>query len=123
MRQESKRGSSKDEAERKEYERKIDDRRAQLEALQQKIDEWNRQIAADQTTAREREEIGVRCVASRTAVQRLFADVKARVQRESDPEAKQHAAKIVETVTGEEAGHQEAINLANRAVEKCRSYR
>lgn len=120
---EYKRNNAKDENERKDYERKIDEKKAQIEELQKKVDAWTKQLTDEKSKARDREEIGSKCVANRIVVQRIFADVKTKVQRESDPDAKQYASKLVDKYTAAERGHQEAIDITNRGIEKCKGMR
>jgi hypothetical protein len=120
---EYRRNNAKDESERNGYEKKIDEKKAQIEELQKKVEAWTKQLAEEKSKARDRQEIGEKCVANRITVQKIFADVKAKVQRESDPDAKQYALKLVDKYTGAERGHQEAIDIANRGIQKCKGMR
>jgi hypothetical protein len=120
---EYKRNNAKDDSERKDYETRIDEKKAQIEDLQKKVEAWTRQLSDEKSTARDRQDIGERCVATRITVQKIFADVKSKVQRESDRDAQQYASKLVDKYTAAERGHQEAIELTNRGIEKCKAAR
>jgi chromosome segregation ATPase len=118
-----KRNSSSDESERRDLESKIREKRDQIDALQAKVDAWKRQIDSERSMARDRQDIGERCVANRITVQKLFAAVKSKVQSESDPDAQQYVSKLVDKYTAAEKGHQEAIDITNRGIDKCKSLR
>lgn len=120
---EDKRNRSSDANERKDLEKTIDEKKAQIEELEKKVDAWKKQIESEKSMARDRQDIGERCVANRIAVQNLFASMKAKVQSETDPDAMQYVAKLVDTYTRAETGHQEAINITNRGIEKCKGMR
>lgn len=117
---ESKRNNAKDDSERRDLEKKIDEKKAQIEDLGKKVDAWTRQLSDEKSKARDRADIGERCVANRVTVQKLFASVKDKVQRESDPDAKQYVSRLVDKYTAAEKGHQEAIDITNRGVQKCK---
>lgn len=120
---ESKRNNAKDDSERRDLESKIKDKKDQIEALQSKVEAWKKQLDNEKSIAKDRQEIGERCVANRVAVQKIFANVKSKVQSESDPEAKQYVSKLVDKYTAAEKGHQEAIDITKRGIEKCKSAR
>lgn len=120
---ESKRNNAKDESDRKDYEKKIEEKKSQIEELAKKVDAWTKQVAEDKSKARDRQDIGERCVANRITVQKIFADVKVKVQRESDADAKQYVSKLVDKYTAAERGHQEAIDITNRGIAKCKAMR
>lgn len=120
---EYKRNNSKDDSERRDLESKIKDKKDQIEALQAKVEAWKKQLDNEKSMARDRQEIGERCVANRIAVQKIFASVKSKVQSESDPEAKQYVSKLVDKYTAAEKGHQEAIDFTTRGIEKCKNAR
>lgn len=118
-----KRTQSSDENERKDYEKKIDEKKAQIEELQKKVDGWTKQLADEKDIANKRKEIGETCVKNRLVVQKIFSDVKSKVQSETDPDAKQYVSKLVEEYTSAEAGHQQAIDITNRGIAKCSGMR
>lgn len=120
---EDKRNRSSDENERKDLEKKIDEKKAQIEELEKKVDAWKKQLDSEKSMARDRQDIGEKCVANRIAVQKLFASVKTKVQSETDPDAKQYVGKLVDIYTRAEKGHQEAIDITNRGIEKCKGMR
>jgi hypothetical protein len=120
---EYKRNNSQDESERRELESKIKEKREMIETLQAKIDGWKKQIDTERGLARDRQDIGERCVASRVMVQKLFATVKVKVQGESDPGAKQYVSKLTDKYTAAEKGHQDAIDITNRGIDKCKGKR
>lgn len=120
---EYRRNQSSDENERKDYEKKIDEKKAQIEELQKKVEAWTKQLANEKDMANKRKEIGETCVKNRLAVQRIFADVKSKVQKETDADAKQYVSKLVEEYTNAEAGHQQAIDITNRGIAKCNGMR
>ncbi len=120
---EYKRNQSSDENERKDYEKKIDEKKAQIEELQKKVDGWTKQLADEKDIANKRKEIGETCVKNRLVVQKIFSDVKSKVQSEADPDAKQYVPKLVEEYTSAEAGHQQAIDITNRGIAKCSGMR
>ena len=120
---EYKRNNAKDESDRKDYEKKIEEKKSQIEELAKKVDAWTKQVAEDKSKARDRQDIGERCVANRITVQKIFADVKVKVQRESDADAKQYVSKLVDKYTAAERGHQEAIDITNRGIAKCKAMR
>jgi len=120
---ESERNSSSDESKRKDLENKIADKKKQIEDLQAKVDGWKKQIDTEKGWARDRQDIGERCVKERVNVQKIFAGVKSRVQNESDPEAKQYVSKLGDKYIAEEKGHQEAIDVTNRGIDKCKGLR
>lgn len=68
-------------------------------------------------------DVGERCVRHRRAVQQIFASVKSKVQSESDPDAKQYVSKLVDKYTAAERGHQEAIDITERGIQKCKDSR
>jgi chromosome segregation ATPase len=114
-----KRNNSSDENERKDYEKKIEDKKAQIEELQKKVEAWTKQLADEKDMAGKRKDIGDQCVKNRIVVQKIFTDVKAKVQSETDPDAKQYVSRLVDKYTASEKGHQEAIDITNRGIEKC----
>jgi len=114
-----KRNNSSDENERKDYEKKIEDKKAQIEELQKKVEAWTKQLADEMDMAGKRKDIGDQCVKNRIVVQKIFTDVKAKVQSETDPDAKQYVSRLVDKYTASEKGHQEAIDITNRGIEKC----
>jgi hypothetical protein len=116
---EYRRNQTSDESERKEYEKKIDEKKAQVEDLQKKVESWTRQLADEKDMAGKRKEIGETCVKYRLAVQKIFSEVKSKVQSESDLDAKQYVPKLIEKYTSAEVGHQKAIDFTNRGIEKC----
>jgi hypothetical protein len=120
---EYKRNQSSDENERKDYEKKIDEKKAQIEELQKKVDAWMKQLADEKDIANKRKEIGETCVKNRLVVQKIFADVKSKVQNEADADAKQYVPGLVEEYTRAEAGHQQAIDITNRGIAKCSGMR
>jgi hypothetical protein len=73
--------------------------------------------------AKDRQDVGERCVANRIVVQKIFTSVKSKVQSESNPDAKQHVSKLVDKYTAAERGHQEAIDVTNRGIDKCKGKR
>lgn len=116
---EYKRNSSSDENERKNYERMIEEKKSQIEELQKKIDAWTKQLSEEKGAAGKRKDIGEQCVKNRLAVKQIFSNIKAKVQSESDPEAKAYVSKLVDKYEAAEKGHQEAIDITNRGIEKC----
>ena len=78
-----KRTQSSDENERKDYEKKIDEKKAQIEELQKKVDGWTKQLADEKDIANKRKEIGETCVKNRLVVQKIFSDVKSKVQSDA----------------------------------------
>ena len=120
---EYKRNSSKDDNERREFESKIKEKKDQIEVLQAKVEAWRKQIESEKSLARDRQDIGERCVTNRISVQRIFASVKSKVQSESDPEAKQYVSRLVDKYTAAEKGHQQAIDTTNRGIDKCKGMR
>jgi len=115
--------NSKDDNERRDLESKIKDKKEQIDTLQAKVEEWKKQIDSEKSMARDRQDIGGRCVANRVIVQKIFATVKSRVQSENDPGAKEYVSKLVEKYTTAEKGHQEAIDITNRGIDKCNGKR
>lgn len=120
---ESRRNNAKDDGERRDLESKIKDKKDQIDGLQAKVEAWKKQLDGEKSMAKDRQEIGERCVTNRLAVQKIFANVKTRVQGESDPEAKQYVSKLVDKYTAAEKGHQEAIDITKRGIEKCKNAR
>jgi hypothetical protein len=120
---EYKRNNSSDEKERSDLETKIREKKDQIEELQAKVEGWKHQIDSEKSMARDRQDIGEHCVANRIIVQKIFASVKSRVQSESDPDAKQYVSTLVDKYTVAEKGHQEAINITNRGIDKCKGMR
>lgn len=118
---EDKRNHSSDESERKDLETKIEEKKSQIEELEKKVEAWKKQLESEKSMARDRQAIGEKCVSNRVDVQKLFASVKSKVQSESDPDAKQYAGKLVEIYERAEKGHQEAIDITNRGIEKCKA--
>ena len=117
---EDKRNHSSDESERKDLEGKIEEKKGQIDDLEKKVEAWKKQLETEKSMARDRQAFGDKCVANRVEVQKLFASVKSKVQNETDPDAKQYASKLVEIYTRAEKGHQEAIEITNRGIEKCK---
>jgi len=72
---EYKRNQSSDENERKDYEKKIDEKKAQIEEPQKKVDGWTKQLADEKDIANKRKEIGETCVKNRLVVQKIFSDL------------------------------------------------
>jgi hypothetical protein len=120
---EYKRNNAKDDSERRDLESKIADKKDQIEALQVKVEAWKKQLDNEKSMAKDRQEIGERCVSNRIAVQKIFESVKSKVQSESDPEAKQYVSKLVDKYTAAEKGHQEAIDITKRGIVKCKDAR
>ncbi|MBC7977319.1 MAG: hypothetical protein H7138_20270 [Myxococcales bacterium] len=58
-----------------------------------------------------------------SSMPRSFASVKSKVQSESDADAKQYVSKLVDKYTPAEKGHQEAIDITNRGIDKCKGKR
>lgn len=54
---------------------------------------------------------------------KIFASVKSKVQSESDSDAKQYTSKLVDKYTAAEKGHQEAIDITSRGIDKCKGKR
>ncbi len=52
-------------------------------------------------------------------MQKAFADAKDKLERESNPEIKPFAEKIVKKIESEESGHRTAIEIVQRGIEKC----
>ncbi|HEU0034476.1 MAG TPA: hypothetical protein VFQ53_27825 [Kofleriaceae bacterium] len=120
---ESKRNNAKDDSERRDYDDKIKDKKNQIEALQAKVDAWKKQIDSERSLARDRQDVGERCIAERKTVQKAFADAKYKVERESDADAKQYASKLVSIYDSEAKGHQEAIDITQKGIDKCKGMR
>lgn len=120
---EYKRNNAKDDSERRDLESQIKDKKEQIEALEAKVEAWKKQIDSEKSMARDRMDIGERCVANRIVVQKIFASVKTKVQNESDPDAKQYVSKLIDKYSAAEKGHQEAIDITNRGIDKCKGKR
>lgn len=118
-----KKNNTSNEDERKEYERQIEELKAQIAEFERKVEEWKRQLNEEKSEAARREEIGTRCVQYRVAVQKIFADMKDKVQRETDPDAKQYISTLVGIYSDGEKGHQEAIDITNVGIAKCHAMR
>lgn len=120
---EYKRNNSKDDSERRDLESKIKDKKEQIDGLQAKTDAWRKQIDSERSMARDRQDIGERCVSNRVVVQKIFASVKSKVRAENDPGAQQYSSKLIDKYTAAEKGHQEAIDITNRGIDKCKGMR
>ena len=52
-------------------------------------------------------------------MQKAFADAKYKLVRESNPDIKPFAEKIVKKIEAEESGHATVIELVQRGIAKC----
>jgi seryl-tRNA synthetase len=120
---EDKKSHSSDENEQKDLEAQIEAIADQIEKLESKLDEWKDKLEKEQDQINDRIDVGEQCLSYRKAVRDNFVDAKSKAKDESDPDIKPLAEKLVDKWEKGEEGHAKAIELANRAIEKCKEMR
>jgi predicted RNase H-like nuclease (RuvC/YqgF family) len=115
----NKKSSAKDDSEKRDLEDKISDKEKEIRTLEDKVTEWERKIDDEKKEIRNRLSVGKQCKDYRVDVQKAFADAKYKFERESSPEIKPFAEKIVKKIESEESGHKTAIEIVQRGIEKC----
>lgn len=120
---EDKKSHSTDDNEQKDLESQIEAVADQLEKLESKLEEWKDQLDKEQHQIRDRIDIGRQCLGYRKAVRDNFLDAKSKAKDESDPDIKPLAEKLIKHWEDGEEGHKKAIELTDRAIEKCTGMR
>lgn len=115
--------NAKDDSERKDLESKKKDKEDQINDLDQKISTWERTLSDERSDISDRVYNGEQCVGYREEVARAFSEAKQNAERESDPEFKPYADKLVSYWESEEPGHATSIRTYKEAVEKCKGMR
>jgi hypothetical protein len=119
----SRKSGANDDSERRELEDKIAAKEKEIRELEDKIVLWEQKLADEKTAVHDRIYIGEKCLGYREEVARAFLDAKSSANRESDPQIKPYAEKLVEKYEAGERGHVEAIDITKRGIDKCKAMR
>lgn len=115
------RSNAKDDSERSSLADKIASKENTIRELEKKLEEWNRKLEEEKGAAKDRMQIGEKCLENRVEVTRVFQSAKERARNETDPEIKPYAEKLVRHYEDGERGHAEEISLVRRGVGMCKS--
>lgn len=119
----SRKASSTNDSEKRDLERKIRETDKEIEKFEGMMNDWRRKLDDEKKEIDDRLSIGNQCRGHREDVAKIFREVKARLQRESDKEKKPYAQEIAKKITAEESGHEKAIEKVSEGIEKCQRMR
>lgn len=116
----SKKSGAKDDKEKRALEDRITATEKEIEKLEEMIEGWQKKLEYEQKEIKERIYKGEKCRDYRQAVAQIFQDAKSKAKGESNAEIKPLAQKLIEKYEDGEAGHGIAIELAKKAISKCK---
>jgi hypothetical protein len=95
----------------------------EIDAATSKIESSKRSIEANRAMIDERIVRGQKCLDSRQAVQKVFADAIEKAKNESDPDIKPLAERLVSKWEASSRDHEEPIKAANEVMAMCKNLR
>lgn len=118
-----KRSDAKDDDARKSIDEQLSSIEEQLEKLGRLVEEMKGKLDENRRLASDRVDVGQRCIDARNEVTRIFADAKSSARGESDDQIKPLAEQLIRYWESQEPPHAEELDLAQKALERCKAFR